>query len=68
MPPTIPVKGIPCVAVVFAQLYVNNECRGPRPFLVNLNDGYDMCKGVTSKQVLSMQAFYLNFLHYPLAT
>ncbi|KAG2049695.1 acyl-CoA dehydrogenase NM domain-like protein [Suillus hirtellus] len=47
MPPTIPVKGLPCVAVVFAQLYVDGECRGPRPFLVNLNDGYDMCKGVT---------------------
>ncbi|KAG1789199.1 acyl-CoA dehydrogenase NM domain-like protein [Suillus plorans] len=48
MPPTIPVKGLPCVAVVFAQLYVDGECRGPRPFLVNLNDGYDMCNGVTS--------------------
>ncbi|KIK39545.1 hypothetical protein CY34DRAFT_769081 [Suillus luteus UH-Slu-Lm8-n1] len=49
MPPTIPVKGLPCVAIVFAQLYVNGECRGPRPFLVNINDGYHMCKGVTSK-------------------
>ncbi|KAG1814209.1 acyl-CoA dehydrogenase NM domain-like protein [Suillus variegatus] len=48
MPPTIPVKGVPCVAVVFAQLYVDGECRGPRPFLVNLNDGYDMCNGMTS--------------------
>ncbi|KAG1867588.1 acyl-CoA dehydrogenase NM domain-like protein [Suillus tomentosus] len=48
MPPTIPVKGLPCVAVVFAQLYVDGECHGPRPFLVNLNDGYDMCNGVTS--------------------
>ncbi|KAG1814207.1 acyl-CoA dehydrogenase NM domain-like protein [Suillus variegatus] len=42
MPPTVPVKGLPCVAIVFAQLYVDGECRGPRPFLVNLNDGYDM--------------------------
>ncbi|KAG1751630.1 acyl-CoA dehydrogenase NM domain-like protein [Suillus paluster] len=49
MPPTIPMKGLPCVAIVFAQLYVNGECRGPRPFLVNLNDGYNMCNGVTSK-------------------
>ncbi|KAG2754410.1 acyl-CoA dehydrogenase NM domain-like protein [Suillus brevipes Sb2] len=49
MPPTIPVKGLPCVAIVFAQLYVNGECRGPRPFLVNINDGYHMCNGVTSK-------------------
>ncbi|KAG1841422.1 acyl-CoA dehydrogenase NM domain-like protein [Suillus subalutaceus] len=49
MPPTVPVKGVPCVAIVFAQLYVNGECRGPRPFLVNINDGYHMCNGVTSK-------------------
>ncbi|KAG1819095.1 acyl-CoA dehydrogenase NM domain-like protein [Suillus subaureus] len=42
MPPTVPVKGLPCVAIVFAQLYVNGECRGPRPFLVNINDGYRM--------------------------
>lgn len=49
MPPTVPVKGLPCVAIVFAQLYVNGECRGPRPFLVNMNDGYHMCNGVTSK-------------------
>ncbi|KAG1900135.1 acyl-CoA dehydrogenase NM domain-like protein [Suillus fuscotomentosus] len=52
MPPTIPVKGLPCVGVVFAQLYVDGECRGPRPFIVNLNDGYDMCNGVTSMQML----------------
>ncbi|KAG1807187.1 hypothetical protein EV424DRAFT_1329684 [Suillus variegatus] len=26
--------------IVFAQLYVDGECRGPRPFLVHLNDGY----------------------------
>ncbi|KAG1733288.1 acyl-CoA dehydrogenase NM domain-like protein [Suillus lakei] len=49
MPPTVPVKGLPCVAIVFAQLYVNGECRGPRPFLVNINDGYHMCNGVISK-------------------
>ncbi|KAG2076276.1 acyl-CoA dehydrogenase NM domain-like protein [Suillus decipiens] len=49
MPPTVPVKGLPCVAIVFAQLYVNGECRGPRPFLVSMNDGYHMCNGVTSK-------------------
>ncbi|KAG2040701.1 acyl-CoA dehydrogenase NM domain-like protein [Suillus americanus] len=49
MPPTVPVKGLPCVAIVFAQLYVNGECRGPRPFLVNINDGYHMCNGVTSR-------------------
>jgi alkylation response protein AidB-like acyl-CoA dehydrogenase len=49
MPPTVPVKGLPCVAIVFAQLYVKGECRGPRPFVVNINDGYHMCNGVTSK-------------------
>ncbi|KAG1872911.1 acyl-CoA dehydrogenase NM domain-like protein [Suillus subalutaceus] len=49
MPPTVPVKGLPCIAIVFAQLYVNGECRGPRPFLVNINDGYHMCNGVTSR-------------------
>ncbi|KAG2135959.1 acyl-CoA dehydrogenase NM domain-like protein [Suillus clintonianus] len=49
MPPTVPVKGLSCIAIVFAQLYVNGECRGPRPFLVNINDGYDMCIGVTAK-------------------
>ncbi|KAH7922116.1 acyl-CoA dehydrogenase NM domain-like protein [Leucogyrophana mollusca] len=49
MSATIPVKGWPCVAVVFAQLYVDGEWRGPRPFLVNLNDGYRMSEGITAK-------------------
>ncbi|EIW79678.1 acyl-CoA dehydrogenase NM domain-like protein [Coniophora puteana RWD-64-598 SS2] len=49
MPPTVPIKGIPCIAVVFAKLVVDGEDRGPRPFLVPLNDGYSMCKGVTSR-------------------
>ncbi|KAF8992115.1 acyl-CoA dehydrogenase NM domain-like protein [Cyathus striatus] len=51
MPPTIPVLGIPCVAIVFARLYVNGEYRGIRPFLVSLNDGYSMCRGVTATQL-----------------
>ncbi|KAG1861077.1 hypothetical protein C8R48DRAFT_604531, partial [Suillus tomentosus] len=29
MPPTIAVKGLPCIAVVFAQLYMDGEFRGP---------------------------------------
>jgi acyl-CoA oxidase len=62
MPPTIPVKGLPCVAIVFAQLYVTGECCRPRPFLVNINDGYHMCKGVTSKRVsLDIVSFVLTY-------
>lgn len=49
MPPTVPVLGRPCVAVVFAQLVVKNERRGIRPFLVTLNDGTFMCEGITSR-------------------
>ncbi|KAF9887215.1 hypothetical protein FE257_010469 [Aspergillus nanangensis] len=48
MPPSMPVAGIPRVAVVFARLVVDSEDRGIRPFLVPLNDGYEMCTGVTS--------------------
>ncbi|KAI0724922.1 hypothetical protein C8Q72DRAFT_643557 [Fomitopsis betulina] len=49
MPPTVPVLGRPCVAVVFAQLVVKNKRRGVRPFLVTLNDGTAMCEGITSR-------------------
>ncbi|KAE9396301.1 acyl-CoA dehydrogenase NM domain-like protein [Gymnopus androsaceus JB14] len=48
MPPTIPC-GIPCVAVVFAQLIENNKRMGPRPFIVWLNDGKNMSKGVSAR-------------------
>ncbi|KAG2095719.1 acyl-CoA dehydrogenase NM domain-like protein [Suillus discolor] len=58
MPPTVPVKGLPCIAIVFAQLYVDGECRGPRPFLVNLNDGYDMCNGYFFKFVPSISNLF----------
>ncbi len=49
MPPTVPVLGKPCYAVVWSQLYVKGEKRGIRPFVVQLNDGVNMCKGITAK-------------------
>ncbi|KAF8510475.1 acyl-CoA dehydrogenase/oxidase [Hysterangium stoloniferum] len=49
MPPTIPVLGLPCVAIVFARLIVKGEHRGIRPFIVPLNDGHNMCHGVEAK-------------------
>ena len=52
MPPTVP-AGLPCVAVVFAKLIVGGEDRGHRPFVVPLNDGKQMCAGITSKCVPS---------------
>ncbi|KAI0738401.1 acyl-CoA dehydrogenase NM domain-like protein [Daedaleopsis nitida] len=48
MPPTMP-AGLPCVAVVFARLIVGGEERGHRPFIVPLNDGKQMCAGVSSR-------------------
>ncbi|KAH8692187.1 hypothetical protein BGW36DRAFT_42969 [Talaromyces proteolyticus] len=48
MPPSMPVAGIPRVAVVFARLMVDGEDRGVRPFIVSLGDGKKMCTGVTS--------------------
>ncbi|EIN05643.1 acyl-CoA oxidase [Punctularia strigosozonata HHB-11173 SS5] len=50
MPPTSPVLGRPCVAVVFAQLVVGGERRGIRPFIVRMNDGYYMSKGITARE------------------
>ncbi|KAJ5951126.1 uncharacterized protein N7479_009539 [Penicillium vulpinum] len=49
MPPSLPVKGLPKVAIVFAQLIVSGETRGVRPFITWLNDGKHMCNGVTAK-------------------
>ncbi|OQD95975.1 hypothetical protein PENVUL_c100G04078 [Penicillium vulpinum] len=50
MPPTTPRSGIPIIAVVMARL-INEEkdCCGIRPFLVQIGDGKEMCKGVISK-------------------
>jgi acyl-CoA oxidase len=52
MPPTMPVLGRPCVAVVFAQLVVGGERRGIRPFIVRMNDGYYMSKGITARSAI----------------
>lgn len=49
MPPTIPVLGRACFAVVFARLIVDEVSIGIRPFLVQLNDGFNMCMGISAK-------------------
>lgn len=46
MPASLPAGGLPRVAIVFARLYVEDQDRGIRPFLVPLNDGHEMCAGV----------------------
>lgn len=51
MPPTIPVLGRPCVGIVFAQLLVDGVKRGVRPFIVPLNDGYEMHSGISARFV-----------------
>ncbi|KAJ7853758.1 acyl-CoA dehydrogenase/oxidase C-terminal [Mycena leptocephala] len=48
MPPTNPILGRPCFAVVFARLIVNGQSRGIRPFLVRLNDGFKMSTGISA--------------------
>ncbi|KIK58932.1 hypothetical protein GYMLUDRAFT_1005358 [Collybiopsis luxurians FD-317 M1] len=49
MPPTVPVLYVPCTAIVFARLFVDEEDLGPAMFLVPLNDGRTMYPGVTAK-------------------
>ncbi|CAG8364206.1 unnamed protein product [Penicillium salamii] len=49
MPPTTPRSGMPVIAIVMARLMKDNTFHGLRPFLVQLTDGKDMCKGVISK-------------------
>lgn len=51
MPPTAPRGHLPRVALVIARLIVEGEDRGVRPFVVAINDGKEMCKGVSSKYV-----------------
>ncbi|KAF9057220.1 acyl-CoA dehydrogenase/oxidase [Panaeolus papilionaceus] len=48
MPPTSP-SGYPCVAIVFARLFVNGEDQGPKVFIVKLHDGVKMEPGIVSK-------------------
>ncbi|KAL5362174.1 acyl-CoA dehydrogenase NM domain-like protein [Aspergillus floccosus] len=49
MPPTSPQAGFPRVAIVFARLIVDKRDKGLRRFIVWLNDGQLMCKGVHAK-------------------
>ncbi|KAL4935087.1 hypothetical protein BDV06DRAFT_137715 [Aspergillus oleicola] len=49
MPPTTTQSGLPVIALVIARLIVDGEDRGVRPFLVPINDGREMCKGVVAR-------------------
>jgi acyl-CoA oxidase len=49
VPPSMPVAGLPRIAVVMAKLMVEGEDFGLRPVVVALGDGKQMCKGVTSR-------------------
>ncbi|KAK0209245.1 acyl-CoA oxidase [Desarmillaria ectypa] len=49
MPPTVPVLGKPAFGIVWAKLIVNGEVTGIRPFLVKINDGKDMYKGISAR-------------------
>ncbi|KAJ5513631.1 Acyl-CoA dehydrogenase/oxidase [Penicillium fimorum] len=53
MPPTTPRGGTPVVAVVMARLINEEKDRGIRPFLVQIGDGKEMCKGVIEKALLA---------------
>jgi hypothetical protein len=52
VPPSMPVAGLPRIAVVMAKLMVEGEDFGIRPVVVALSDGFQMCKGVTSRYAL----------------
>ncbi|KAL4736254.1 acyl-CoA dehydrogenase/oxidase [Aspergillus similis] len=49
MPPTSPQPGFPRIGIVMARLIINEQDKGIRPFIVWLNDGYSMCKGISIK-------------------
>lgn len=49
MPPTTPRGGIPVIAIVMARLVNEDKDYGIRPFLVQLGNGKEMCKGVIAK-------------------
>jgi len=49
MPMITPQEGFERVGIVFARLLAEGEDRGPRPFVVKLNDGHSMCSGITAK-------------------
>ncbi|GKZ86670.1 hypothetical protein AnigIFM56816_002082 [Aspergillus niger] len=48
MPPSMPIDGIRRVAIVWARLIVDEEDRGIRAFIVPVNNGKEMNKGVHS--------------------
>ncbi|KAL6897687.1 hypothetical protein GGI43DRAFT_424034 [Trichoderma evansii] len=49
LPPSMPIAGLPCIAVVMAKLIVVGEDHGTRPVVIALSDGFQMCKGITSR-------------------
>ncbi|KAI2603754.1 putative acyl-CoA oxidase [Hypoxylon sp. NC1633] len=49
MPPSTPWAGMRRVGVVFARLLANGVDCGVKPFVVMLNDGNQMCPGITSR-------------------
>lgn len=49
MPPATPLGNVPKVAIVFAQLIVDNEVQGVRAFVVHLTEGSRMCRGISTK-------------------
>ncbi|PBK93467.1 hypothetical protein ARMGADRAFT_1012355 [Armillaria gallica] len=49
MPPTVPVLRKPAFGIVWAKLIINGEITGIRPFLVKINDGKDMYKGISAR-------------------
>ncbi|KAI9375221.1 acyl-CoA dehydrogenase NM domain-like protein [Aspergillus egyptiacus] len=49
MPPTSPQPGFPRIGIVMARLIMDGQDKGIRAFLVWLNDGQQMCKGVSAK-------------------
>ncbi|KAF8131461.1 acyl-CoA dehydrogenase NM domain-like protein [Boletus edulis] len=51
MPPTIPRGGAPWIGLVMARLIVQGNDRGIRPFIVPLNDGKQMCVGVSAREL-----------------
>lgn len=48
MPPSMPIAGMPRIALVFARPMIEGDDRGIRPFIVGLGDGKEMCTGVTT--------------------
>lgn len=52
MPPSAPFAGIPRIALVLARLIVEGEDRGTRQFIVPLNDGRQMYRGIKAWLVL----------------